>query len=130
MLGSMLRDPKLFSNPPDFNPQHFLDEKGQFKRTDAFVPFFIGKRYCFGEGLASMELFLFLTTIMQNFHFKSPQSPQDIDVSPKHVGFVTIPQNYTMSFLPRGHGFEPWSGKIAHAVEQLSPCATTTEPVL
>ena len=29
----------------------------------------------------------------------------------------------------RGHGFEPWSGKIPHAVEQLSPCATTTEPV-
>lgn len=60
-----------------------------------------GKRYCFGEGLARMELFLFLTTIMQNFRFKSPQSPQDIDVSPEHVGFVTIPQNYTMSFLPR-----------------------------
>ena len=30
----------------------------------------------------------------------------------------------------RGHRFEPWSGKIAHAAEQLSPCATTTEPVL
>ena len=28
----------------------------------------------------------------------------------------------------RGHRFEPWSGKIPHAVEQLSPCATTTEP--
>ena len=27
-----------------------------------------------------------------------------------------------------GHGFEPWSGKIPHAAEQLSPCATTTEP--
>ena len=27
-----------------------------------------------------------------------------------------------------GHGFEPWSGKIPHATEQLSPCATTTEP--
>ena len=26
--------------------------------------------------------------------------------------------------------FDPWSGKIKHAVEQLSPCATTTEPVL
>ena len=26
-----------------------------------------------------------------------------------------------------GHGFEPWSGKIPHAMEQLSPCATTTE---
>ena len=27
----------------------------------------------------------------------------------------------------RGHGFEPWSRKIPHATEQLSPCATTTE---
>ena len=28
----------------------------------------------------------------------------------------------------RGHGFEPWSEKIPHAVEQLGPWATTTEP--
>ena len=28
----------------------------------------------------------------------------------------------------RGHGFEPWSGKIPHATEQLGPWATTTEP--
>ncbi|KAM5210052.1 cytochrome P450 2A13 isoform 1-T1 [Hipposideros larvatus] len=101
MLGSVLRDPEFFSNPQDFNPQHFLDEKGQFKKNDAFVPFSIGKRNCFGEGLAKMELFLFLTNIIQNFRFKSPQSPQDIDLSPKHVGFATIPPNYTMSFLPR-----------------------------
>ncbi|XP_060041956.1 cytochrome P450 2A13 [Erinaceus europaeus] len=101
MLGSVLRDPKFFSKPLEFNPQHFLDENGQFKKNDAFVPFSIGKRYCFGEGLARMELFLFLTTIMQNFRFKSPQSPQDIDVSPKHVGFATIPPTYTISFQPR-----------------------------
>ena len=28
----------------------------------------------------------------------------------------------------RGHRFEPWSRKIPHAAEQLSPCAITTEP--
>ena len=28
----------------------------------------------------------------------------------------------------RGHGFEPWSGKIPRAVEQLGPWATITEP--
>ena len=27
-------------------------------------------------------------------------------------------------------GFDPWSGNIPHAAEQLSPCTTTTEPVL
>ena len=28
----------------------------------------------------------------------------------------------------RGHEFNPCSGKIPHAAEQLSQCATTTEP--
>ena len=27
----------------------------------------------------------------------------------------------------RGHGFDPWSGRISHAVEQLSPRATTAK---
>ena len=30
----------------------------------------------------------------------------------------------------RGHRFEPCSGRIPHAAEQLSPCTTTTEPAL
>ncbi|XP_041509936.1 cytochrome P450 2A5-like [Microtus oregoni] len=101
MLGSVLKDPKFFSNPKDFNPNHFLDDKGQFKKSDAFVPFSLGKRNCIGEGLARMEFFLFLTNILQNFHFRSPQAPQDIDVSPRLLGFATIPPNYTMSFLSR-----------------------------
>ena len=28
----------------------------------------------------------------------------------------------------RGHGFEPWSGKIPHATERLGPWATVAEP--
>ena len=30
----------------------------------------------------------------------------------------------------RRHVLDPWSGKIPHAAGQLSPCATTTKPVL
>ena len=29
-----------------------------------------------------------------------------------------------------GDGFDPRSGKIPYAMEQLNPCATTTEPAL
>ena len=29
----------------------------------------------------------------------------------------------------RRHGFDPWSGKISHATQQLSPYATSTELV-
>ena len=28
----------------------------------------------------------------------------------------------------RGHGFEPWSGRVPHAAEQLGPWATIAEP--
>ena len=30
----------------------------------------------------------------------------------------------------QGHRFDSWSGRIPHALEQLSPCTTTIEPVL
>ena len=47
-----------------------------------------------------------------------------------HIGISLVAQWLRVHCQCRGHGFEPWSGKIPHAAEQLSPCATTTEPVL
>ncbi|XP_065276807.1 cytochrome P450 2A13-like isoform X1 [Emys orbicularis] len=101
MLGSVLYDPTQFSSPDTFDPSHFLDGNGQFKKSDAFVPFSIGKRYCFGEMLATTELFLFLSSILQNFRFRSPVEPKDIDISPKLVGFATLPRSYEMCLVPR-----------------------------
>ena len=39
-----------------------------------------------------------------------------------------FPGGAVVKNLPGGHRFKPWFGKIPHAAEQLSPCATTTEP--
>uniref|UniRef100_A0A8C6WAH7 Cytochrome P450 n=1 Tax=Nannospalax galili TaxID=1026970 RepID=A0A8C6WAH7_NANGA len=100
ILGSLMTDPKFFPSPQDFNPQHFLDDKGQLKKNDAFVPFSIGKKYCLGDGLSRMELLLFLTTIIQNFCFKSPKTLQNINVSQRPMGFTRIIPSYTISFLP------------------------------
>ncbi|CAM5129254.1 unnamed protein product [Natator depressus] len=101
VLGSVLYDPMQFSSPDTFDPSHFLDGNGQFKKSDAFVPFSIGKRYCFGEMLAIMELFLFLTSILQNFRFRSPVEPKDIDISPKLIGFASLPRSYEICLVPR-----------------------------
>ena len=60
----------------------------------------IGKRICVGESLARMELFLFLTTILQNFKLKPLVDPKDIDMTPKHSGFSKIPPNFQMCFNP------------------------------
>ncbi|XP_028595489.2 cytochrome P450 2A13-like [Podarcis muralis] len=100
MLGSVLKDPKHFARPDVFDPQHFLDKNGQFKRNKAFMPFSAGKRYCFGEHLARTELFLFFTSILQNFRFKSPIPPEKIDISPMLVGFFSVPRFYEMCAIP------------------------------
>lgn len=43
-----------------------------------------------------------------------------------------LPGGSVVENLPpmQGHGFNPWSEKIPHAVGQVSPCTTTTEPQL
>ena len=46
------------------------------------------------------------------------------------LGASLVAQWLRIACQCRGHGFEPWSGKIPHVAEQLSPCATTTEPAL
>ncbi|XP_005415127.1 PREDICTED: cytochrome P450 2B4-like isoform X2 [Chinchilla lanigera] len=101
ILSTALHDPRHFEKPDTFNPDHFLDAKGALRKSEAFIPFSMGKRICLGEGIARAELFLFFTTILQNFSIASPVPPEDIDFTPQEVAFGRIPPVYQMSFLPR-----------------------------
>ncbi|NXC66168.1 CP2H1 protein, partial [Anhinga anhinga] len=101
MLNSILHDSKEFPNPEKFDPGHFLNANGTFRKTDYFMPFSAGKRICAGEGLARMEIFIFLTGILQNFTLKSVMNPKDIDISPLVRTLANIPRPYEVSFLSR-----------------------------
>ena len=44
------------------------------------------------------------------------------------VGLPWWYSGYEATCQWRRQGFDPWSGKIPHVVEQLSPCATLLSP--
>ncbi|KAM4696355.1 cytochrome P450 2A11-like [Rhinophrynus dorsalis] len=87
--------------PKNFNPGNFLDADGGFKKGDAFIVFAPGKRNCIGESLARMEIFIFLTTILQNFNLRSPLLPEDIDTSAIVSGLEKFPKPYELIVEPR-----------------------------
>ena len=68
--------------------------------------------------------------IYRGFWKKTKQKPKKQVVEHQKItaGTSLVVQWLESAAQCRGHGFEPWSVKIPHAAEQLSPCATTTEP--
>ncbi|XP_008307034.1 cytochrome P450 2Y3 [Cynoglossus semilaevis] len=100
-LHSVLKDEKQWTTPWSFNPQHFLDQTGNFKKNPAFLPFSAGKRACVGESLARMELFLFLVSLLQHFTFSVPGGPDSVDLSPEFSGIGNLPHHYKIIATPR-----------------------------
>uniref|UniRef100_A0A8C1Q3Y8 Cytochrome P450 2K1-like n=1 Tax=Cyprinus carpio TaxID=7962 RepID=A0A8C1Q3Y8_CYPCA len=90
LLTSVLKDPSEWEKPNSFYPEHFLDEKGQFVKRDAFIPFSAGRRVCLGESLARMELFLFFTSLLQSYRFSTPPGVSGDDLDLKGVVGITL----------------------------------------
>ncbi|XP_075943610.1 LOW QUALITY PROTEIN: cytochrome P450 2J2-like [Anarhichas minor] len=99
VLASVLFDKNEWATPDIFNPEHFLDSEGQFRRREAFLPFSAGKRGCMGEHLARMELFLFFTSLLQRFTF-SPV-PGEMPSLEGVMGFTYSPEEFRVLAEPR-----------------------------
>ncbi|KAM4042288.1 cytochrome P450 2C14-like [Anomaloglossus baeobatrachus] len=99
IIHSILRDKAYFEKPGEFYPEHFLDSKGNFKKNEAFVPFSIGRRSCAGETLAKMELFIFFTTLLQNFTFQ-PIPGAKLDLTPA-LGATNAPKPFEICAIYR-----------------------------
>ncbi|KAF8358541.1 hypothetical protein PRIPAC_93536, partial [Pristionchus pacificus] len=92
-IFSVLKDDEIFENPSEFKPERFLEDDGKTankKQLERFIAFGMGKRQCLGEGLARMELFLVLGTLLLNYRFE-PTDPLYIS----HIfGATLVPKPY------------------------------------
>ncbi|XP_051233223.1 cytochrome P450 2J2-like isoform X2 [Dicentrarchus labrax] len=98
-LDSVLHDESMWETPHSFNPQHFLDQDGTFRKREAFFPFSAGKRVCLGEQLARTELFLFFTSLLQRFSFSAAAGEQpSLEFK---LGATRCPQPYRLCAVLR-----------------------------
>ncbi|KAJ0069646.1 hypothetical protein NL108_011937 [Boleophthalmus pectinirostris] len=94
-LSSALNEEGQWKFPHEFNPENFLNHKGEFVKPDAFLPFSAGPRVCLGEGLARMELFLIMVTLLRRFKFIWPEDAGEPDYE-LVFGITVTPKPYNM----------------------------------
>ncbi|KAJ9587374.1 hypothetical protein L9F63_019099 [Diploptera punctata] len=99
-LYSLFQDKEHWGDPEVFRPERFLNSEGVYVKDDWMIPFGAGKRVCLGEGLARSTVFLFFTTLLQEFTFTVPEGdppPSEIPLS----GTVIAPQSFNVKVTKR-----------------------------
>ena len=99
-LDSALRDVSAWGDPDVFRPDRFLDDKGSVVAKKDFLPFGIGKRNCLGEGLATMELFIFISALVQKFKFL-PENEAELPTMEPDVGFSRVAKPFKIRAITR-----------------------------
>ncbi|OQV12035.1 Cytochrome P450 2J2 [Hypsibius exemplaris] len=101
LLTAVHEDAKYFPDPLAFKPERFLDDSGNLRsKIDGFIPFSIGKRFCLGESLAKMELYIFFTSLVKHFRFRLPHGAT-INTDDSILGIVNSPKPYNVIFEAR-----------------------------
>ncbi|XP_074555300.1 cytochrome P450 17A2 [Halichoeres trimaculatus] len=106
-MWSIHHDPRHWDKPDLFNPDRFLDDQGQRVTPSCFLPFGAGPRVCVGESLARLELFLFLSSLLQRIHFSLPDGAPLPNLQGR-LGVVLQPLPYKVVVSPRAG----WGGGV------------------
>uniref|UniRef100_A0A668AJ00 Cytochrome P450, family 17, subfamily A, polypeptide 1 n=1 Tax=Myripristis murdjan TaxID=586833 RepID=A0A668AJ00_9TELE len=101
-LWSLHHDEKEWKNPELFDPGRFLNKEGTglVIPSPSYLPFGAGVRVCLGEALAKMELFLFLSWILQRFTLTVPAG-QPLPSLEGKFGVVLQPARHKVNATPR-----------------------------
>ncbi|EGN97518.1 hypothetical protein SERLA73DRAFT_169832 [Serpula lacrymans var. lacrymans S7.3] len=94
------RDPSVYPDPDKFNPQRWLNSKGQVKDDLKFPSFGFGRRICPGQHIANRSIFINAALLLWSFHIsEDPSSP--IDDKGFVDGVIAHPKPFDVVFTPR-----------------------------
>lgn len=94
-------DPDTWQRPDLFRPERFLDASGNVVDRDKVIPFSIGKRSCFAEQLARPQMFLFFSSLLQQFYIRPPAGQDHIDDTAKFAFSLFPLRPFKVRFIPR-----------------------------
>ncbi|XP_008101496.1 cytochrome P450 1A1 isoform X1 [Anolis carolinensis] len=89
-------DEDVWEDPYSFKPERFLNESGELNKSlvEKVLIFGMGIRKCLGEELARNEVFVIITTILQQLRLEKP--PEDkLDLTPMY-GLTMSPKPYRL----------------------------------
>uniref|UniRef100_A0A8C4DT39 Cytochrome P450, family 1, subfamily D, polypeptide 1 n=1 Tax=Dicentrarchus labrax TaxID=13489 RepID=A0A8C4DT39_DICLA len=94
-------DTDLWGDPDTFRPGRFLGSSGLLNKeqTEKVLIFGMGKRRCLGDGVARLEMFVFLTTLLHGLRIGSVPG-QELDLS-TDFGLTMKPRPYRITVSSR-----------------------------
>nr|UPO37784.1 cytochrome P450 4g15 [Liriomyza trifolii] len=93
------RNPHIYENPTQFNPDNFLPERCANRHYYAFVPFSAGPRSCVGRKYAMLKLKILLSTIMRNFRVYSDLTEKDFKLQADII--LKREEGFQVRLIPR-----------------------------
>ncbi|KFK43578.1 hypothetical protein AALP_AA1G144500 [Arabis alpina] len=101
---SIARDPKLWTNPNEFNPDRFIDSSIDYRGLNyELLPFGSGRRICPGMPMGIANVELGLLNLLYYFDWALPEGKTVTDIDLEETGAITVCKKAILELVPILH---------------------------
>ncbi|XP_010556346.1 PREDICTED: cytochrome P450 71B19-like [Tarenaya hassleriana] len=98
------RDPKLWENPDEFNPERFMDSSIDFRGQHfELLQFGSGRRICPGMSMGIPTVELGLLNLLYFFDWEFPEGTTEKDIDAEEAGSLTVLKKVPLKLVPVLH---------------------------